>query len=385
MTTYSIVRTSLRAMAHSGRLAVFCALTMGALAMPALAQIGGAGGVGGLPDAIVQSPGAFSPDELALIKKYVDDHKAGLGGDSSAISASRKAILRPLRDRAASAGFRVAYADLLVVPVLKDLAKSKDHESAINAARILGELGTKSSISELLPILKDERAAVRLVAALGVGRTFDTVRESSQPALSQSDVAKALGSIDTAFREEQDPEVADAIALGFDSVIKIVEDKIPSVRSDAARRLSGVMQARVKDPKATGFGRAFARASKSLLDAVINDNANAALSELALKEAGGTAGDLLGLVSRRVTADVPSGIELEELCQIVAHAEKLFSFSLKKLESGAQVPKLELDKSLGCGDAPAAPEKFRRDVGQLIAIDGLLTKPPFAFSPDRFK
>lgn len=358
-------------------------LVFGLASPAAKAQLAGV-----LPDRIVHAAGAISGEDRNLIRQYVEEHKSGLSGTPSEISEARKSLMRPLRDREATGSFRIEYAEALVAPVLRDLVKSQNADTAINATRILGELGTKSSLAEVLPILGTDREAVRLVAALGVSRSFDIIRESSQPALTQSDVTRAMQALADAFGREQSAYVADAIVEAFDAAVRIPEDKLPGVRADAARRLAGAIAGRIKSPEAAGFSHAFARAGDALLSGIIAVNDNLRLPESAVRESLGTCGDLVGWAIRRLSAGATApGAERDELCNVARLAEKLYVYGYQKaVPSGEKPTPLNLDRHLACnGEGEPDAEAFRRAATQLIGPGGKLTSPPLGFSPDRFK
>ncbi|MFN7021823.1 MAG: HEAT repeat domain-containing protein [Phycisphaerales bacterium] len=375
-------------------LGVACLMLLAPPAPTALAQL-----VGTLPDSIVQSDFPLSAADKAQILEYVKRHAPALTGSPDEIIQARKALVRPTRSSRVGTAFRVEYADFLTVnpdgAKLRELLRSPNEQTAINAAYILGEVGAKPSLDALSAAIKDRdpnRPAVRLTAALGIARTFDAVRAPGQSALSRNDALRALADLESAFRTEPNADVADALVAAFDSATRIPEDKLPGIRNEAAQRLCSSVQARVKDPNAAGFHRAYARAAKALFDGVINENVNTALSPQAIVQAGGTAGDLVALALRQAGGSAADGPPPSELCQIVRAAETLAAYAVRKA-AGSPMGALNLDQSL-CGapspggDRPATPadiEKFKRDAARLIGPDGLLCKPPFAFSADRFR
>ncbi|MCC6322540.1 MAG: HEAT repeat domain-containing protein [Phycisphaerales bacterium] len=365
------------------------------LVAPVQAQLAGS-----LPETIVQSD-SLSGEDKAQILEYVKRHAPGLGGTPEQISVSRKALIRPFRSDKIGTAFRVEYADAAVVNAsgakLKDLLKSPNEQTAINAASVLGEIGARPSLDALLPAIKERepnRPAVRLVAALGVARTFDAVRGPGQPALSKNDASRALTDLQSALRTEPNADVADALVAAFNSAAKVPEGKIPGIRNDAAQGLCAAIQARIKDPNAAGFHSAYARAAKALFEGVIDENVNSGFSSATIIQAGGVAGDLVAFVRRQIDANASTDgwAAPDSLGQIVRAAETLASYAARKA-GATPLSSLNLDQSLNGqpspgGDKPAVPadfEKFKRDADRLIGPDGLLIKPPFAFPIDRYK
>lgn len=369
---------SARSLPAAATLAVSVAL--GVTALPAAAQLG-------LPDSIVQSSsGSFSADEQQQIIQYINSHAAGLTGDWNQISTSRKRLLSPLRGNVVSTPFRTFYADRVLQKVTPLIPDARD-EVAINAARVAGELGTPASIDALRPALADKRPAVRIEAAFALERVFAIARDAQGvPVLLARDVGRGLGHLTEAFAAESEPLAADALVVAMSTPIQITEDKILGVRNDAAVALARAVSARVKDPAAESFTAAFGRASRALLDPFLNVNPNAALSTSAIKEAAGTAGDLLAWASRRVTAagGPPAEPELTQLRLIVAQLEVLIARCQARLD-GRDLSSRRLADSLRSEGGEVNVEQFRRGVQEFLGPDGILTKAPFGFAADRFR
>ena len=219
----------------SARAALFAAglLLMSSLGQPAFAQLG--------LDREVVAASAITADGEAKIVAHIDRNKAGLTKDADSISAARRQLLQPLREASVSSAFRLKYADLLV-PVLGPMLSGENSDSAINAARVLGEIGAQKSADALVPALKDARPQVRLVAAQALRATYETAMQGRETALGGGKATALLGSIDAAFRAEGDPAVADALISAMDGAAGV--SSIPNLRGAAIQTMGAAIQAK---------------------------------------------------------------------------------------------------------------------------------------------
>lgn len=354
---------------HPARAAFLAAglLLISSLGQPALAQLG--------LDREVVAASAITADGEAKIVAHIDRNKAGLTKDAESITAARRQLLQPLREASVSSAFRLKYADLLV-PVLGPMLSGANTDAAINAARVLGEIGAQKAADTLVPALQDARPPVRLVAAQALRATYETAMQGRETALGGSKATSLLNSIDSAFRAESDPAVADALISAMDAAAGV--SSIPNLRSAAIEAMGAAIQAKAKDPKSAMFATAFARAAKSMFDLVKDPAIGQSLTQESKKAAGGLAGDLLAHALRRRTAGKLDAAECADLQTIVRLAENVYLYAHKALGGNATGKKL--DESL-C----AENDNFRRDVLQLIGGEGVLTKAPFGFPAERFK
>jgi hypothetical protein len=356
----------------------FRSRTAAALAASVIAIAGLSGsalGQIGLPDSVINSA-QLGADEKAQIAKLIDANKAGLTGDVEAITAARRALLRPFRSATVSQAFRIEYS-VQLLPLLRPLVTDKKDEVAINATRIVGELATRDAMALLPGPLKDARPAVRVMAAMGYERTLDSAG-GGQPAIIASEAMKAIKDLDAAFAAETEPHVADAVVIAIDAAVRSNPTVLPGVRAEAVKTLSGAIGTKARDPKAMTFLAAFARATDSLHDAVNDLNPASALSPASLKEAAAVSGDMIALALRQSAAKPPEGEALQQMKQILAQAENLYFFSHSKLKPAAQRLALGLGESYGTDNA-----KFRRDALEVL---GVLTNSdgPFKLPKERF-
>lgn len=331
----------------------------------------------GLPSSIIDpASGSLTADDKTQISRYVDANKAGLSGDTDAVSKARRALLAPLRtgpNTRISPAFRIEYAAILA-PFIEPLAAGKSDDAAINAVRIAGELGTKEGLRTLAAAMKDTRASVRLVAAMGYERTL-WISRAGDPAIGARDALAAIKELEAALRSEKDANVADALVMALESGVRAPSDKLPGVRAEAVRALAAAAGERATGPEAINLAAALARASGALQDAVAETDPRMALSRDSLKEAGGLAGELIALGVRTDAAAQPDKTKAE-ITQLLKQGENLYFFAHQKMGPGSKPLKVDLDKSW-----PTDTAKFKRDALQVLSV---LRADPFGFPETRF-
>ena len=127
------------------------------------------------PREIISSNGPFNDEQRAVVKAYAEFYAARLADPKATpdvVEDARNRLLQPLeRLNSPTPYFRFEYAGF-IVPTLEPVLKDGSMHSAINAARVLGDLGSPRAVTALLaasePGGKPDRWQVRQRAADGV-------------------------------------------------------------------------------------------------------------------------------------------------------------------------------------------------------------------------
>jgi hypothetical protein len=332
------------------------------------------------PSMVGKADASFSDAEKKSIAAVVEAARAGLTSDDPAvISRTRTGVLTPLRAAGVGLGFRVEYAQQLV-PALRSLAADKRDEVAVNALRIAGELGTRSAADVLVEALKDPREAVRLVAGMGLRRTFASLAVGT-PGLSPQQSLTLVRDAGKALGTEKSAAVAETLVIALESAVVVPDAAIPDLRLTALDELTAQVGARARAPDA---GRAFVgpvlRAGRAARTALSNVNpADKPPTPATLAGVAGLAGDTLAMVVRRLAAQPDAG-ERAELATLAGQSEAVYALAHTGL--GGSPTSLRLEPLItpdGTKD-----EQFVAAVAKLIGPGGTLTQPPFSFKPERF-
>ncbi|MBY0262051.1 MAG: hypothetical protein K2Q20_06885 [Phycisphaerales bacterium] len=335
----------------------------------AFAQIGSA-----LPEEVSRTP-AVSAEQKAAIQRLIADNTAGLLSDAAAIRRARNALVAPLRVARISNAFRLEYSSQLL-PVIRPLLTSDKPEVSVNAVRLAGELGTRSGMDLLEAALKDKRPEVRVMAAMGFARTFNTAREASTPLIpAQTD--PSLAALSAALGAENEPTVLDALFSALQSAAKVPDDSIPGLRIRALEEI-GAQAASLAQRAKPEQDAVLLRATKALYDELGVD-ASRPPSQATIKNAGAAAGESAALILRRLAGELPAD-HRAELGLLGDQASLLYFVAVKRSgASGAAQPKIgDAVRETGSGGAG--------DVGREAArLFDALTQAPFSLPADRFK
>ncbi len=335
----------------------------------ALAQIGST-----LAEEVSRTP-AVSAEQKAAIGRLIADNTAGLSADSAGIRRARNALVAPLRVGRVSSAFRLEYATQLL-PVVRPLAASDKPDVAVNAVRLAGELGTRSGMDLLEAALKDKRPEVRVMAAMGFARAFNTAREGSTPLIpAQTD--PAIAALASALGTENDPAVLDALFSALQIAAKVTDESIPGLRTRAVEEI-GSQAASLAQRAKPEQDSVLLRATKALFDE-LGDVGNRP-SPLAIKNAGAAAGDSTALILRRLSGDLPAESRAE-LGLLGDQASRLYFVAAQRSgASGAAQLKIgDAVRDPGTGGGSVA--ELNREAARLFEA---LTQAPFSLPADRF-
>jgi len=272
-----------------------------------------------LPAAVI-SAAVLSPEQITQVEDYVSGYMAGLADENKElIQQARTRLLDPLRPKSAakpSVQFRQAYSNAMIrrrgPAALGELAASKRDEVAFSAVRLAGETATPDAAEIVVKALSDERPAVRIMAAAGLGRTFDALRESP-PAIG---VDGAIGLVDR---------------LGQ----MVAAEQQPVALQEGIRALTAAM--RVTEP---GFGRlrpaAMAVMAKEVGQRAAKLGPDAGAMFPALLLAGQTARDALAAVNDPVLRLDRAGTE-----QALELSKHLVGYFMRRIKDFPQVDPLD--------------------------------------------
>lgn len=333
----------------------------------------------GIPEGVITAT-SISADGAAAIKSTIDTSKGGLTGDASTLKRSRSTLAGPLRTPGVSIAFRDAYTAQLI-PVLRPLFTDKRDDVAINAIVLASELGTKPAVDLLTSALKDPRQSIRVRAGMGFARTFVTIREGT-PALLSGQADAALVTLGDALGTETDPAVLDAIGTGLESAVKVPDTRMEGFRVKALSALvkgvsGAVRKAAAAQPTPIDVSALELRATKVLFDALSLQQTP--LPADLLVETGGLAGDVLASVNKRVQNGNLTEAQRNTLSIIATQSERVVIACTQKLDKPAAA-EMKLGETLAKGE----DDKFRADAAKIIGAEGVLTRPPFGLSTERF-
>ncbi len=335
-----------------------------------------------LPAGVAQKSELSSTDTTQL-GQWLGVHVPKLSSDDPReIKIARDAILLPLRIGLATGGggvsvsFRVAMQKELARS-LPALAEDKRELVAVNALRIMGEIGHASLAPTLSGSLKDPRPGVCYAGLYSIRAMFDAGKTA--PAITGATVSQLLGDLKALGRTTTDPRVLDGIILALDAAAAIPESAISNARDDSMETLAAIVQAQSKligasdkpDEMTAGMLRAATMAQSALTTRV-----GQVLPAKLYRELVGISGDLIALTARLKARSLG---DPESMATLLRSAESLLFLAADGLN--IKVEQLKLADKLAANDTAA----FDRGVGSLIGPGGRLTTEPFNFSTDRFK
>jgi hypothetical protein len=331
----------------------------------------------GLSEDIARS-GAISPDQKAQIARFIAEQAPGLSGDAAAIRRSRNALVGPLRVGSVSSAFRLEYSTQLLA-VVRPLAGSERDEVALNAVRLAGELGTRSGMDVLDSALKDKRASVRVMAAMGYGRAFSTAREGSTP-LIPAQTTPAVASIVSAMSGEQEAPVLEALLGALESAARVPEAQVPGLRALAMETL-GVQSGELARRADEAHVPAVIAGARALVEQLNRSTERPAPG--VIRGAGQAAGEAAALLLRRAGAAGAGGgadVDTEartRLGLLGDQARSLYTVAAARAGAGQAV-----DVRLGDAVREGSEADLKRDAARLFDA---LSKPPFSLPVDRFR
>ncbi len=358
-----------------------------AIAAAVLVGVGAIGGVGAFAQQISEQTATsvtLSQPQKEEVAAFAREQLKGLGSDSpEAQQRARKALLEPLDVPGVSVSFRIEYSQRLL-DELQRLAKSESEPTAINAVRVMGELGTATSLEALAAALGDERAGVRRAATLGYERTFRAAGLSGSagggggtPAITAAQANQAIDALGARLSADDEPLVLDGVVLALDSAIHMPSvQQLEGVRERAVTTLSRALAERLKatPPDETTLDAATARALESLVRA--QTDLQRKMSAATHKSIALLAGHVLARARVQIQQGLVADREMTEA--VVRLAERAYVFAHRQM--GNQ----PLELRLGDLVHDQQDDQYVKKVIELIGPNGMLTGAPFGFADNEF-
>jgi hypothetical protein len=244
-------------------------------------------------------------EQLKQVDEYVAANLPVLSSDDSdKIKQARNRLLEPLRPKGntgPSVRFRTEYSNRLA-KTLGELAVSQREVVAFNAVRVAGELATPDAVAVLVKGIDDKRPSVRLMAAAGMGRTFDAVHQLS-PAIGADAVVALIGRVGQMVAAEQQPQVLQTAVRSLVVAMSITRQGYQDVRPAAFAALT--TQVGVRARQLGAGGQIFMPALLIAADATRTALASVSDPVLRLNDAGNKqaaelSGHLVACIMRRL-------------------------------------------------------------------------------------
>ncbi len=382
-------------MKDSARVLAACiaGVTLTLLVAPsALAQI-----TGNLPDSIVCATSGLSDADQNAIAEYVHQLSLGLDSDDAAIfEAARDRLSEPLRRACVSVSFRLRY-DMALRPVIQTmLDPSRGERVNANALILAGDLATVNSAQVLLDHLDAPATSTRFEALVGLSRAFKATQRRAS-GIDSRQFSTAINAIVHRIRVEPEPYVIDAAVRSLITASALDTSEFASTASQALGLLCDAISSRLHSPineqDLPILRLSFLRAGLAARDALIRGQH---LDQPTLIQLAGLGGDLLWFVRHQLASGAYPTIDPEDdedvsnkklakrtvPRQMIAVGEAVVLFASNKL--GSAVDPVNLSVTF----AKASPESdrtFSQQVGRILGVGGVLTRPPFKIDPKRYQ
>jgi hypothetical protein len=359
---------------------------------PALAQLTE------LPQQVIEAVQP-TPDEVAQIGAYV---KARIGeiesGDAARIKRGRDDLQSPATNPGATIAFRTAYSDALV-PELTRLGRLDNDVVVINAVQVGGSLATGPAIEFVEKYRADPRQAVRYAAVFALRDTIVLISRVT-PVVGPQDVARIVDNLAAGLGTETYADVADMYVRALLEATRVQQSKFEAVPNQAIGHLLRTIGARVRKlgnaPEDRAMLQAVIRASEAVRDAMAREVLDKRRPDDLVRDAGGMGGDLLAYVFRQVRAgNLPIAANADQAMLDQAKAGRQIEMTLTqlgvnivfsasdRLARGPVTNPPDLAAMIGLATS-RGDKDFLTEVGSIIGVGGLLSKPPFNFNPNRF-
>ncbi|MCA9287890.1 MAG: HEAT repeat domain-containing protein [Phycisphaerales bacterium] len=327
-----------------------------------------------IPANIITKTAQLTPDEVRTVNEYAEQAARNLSStDPDAIRTARERILSPFSTRGMGVPFRLAYSNA-VCPVAERLTTNDDELIAVNALRVLGEVGTDRSLNAIERSLDHPAVAVRYTAAYALLRTFEALSKET-PAVSPDKVQSLLTRLGEMIRNEEDPWILDVSVRALIAASKINRQNFEAIPAAAIQQLAEATGNRVRTIPAyeENLDRLtfMLRATVACRDALTDTGRP--LPAGAARAAAGLSGDVLAFAVARVESGVESQEERDLLRSLVRSAQASMFFAATAINpSGTQTPPEQIDPT-----SRNFVEQANREIQKLHAV-------PYSFPRGRF-
>lgn len=366
---------------------VVCVLTGAMLASGARAQ--------NLPDNLV-GQGVRSEADRQAIRDFAAPAINQLKGDDPAEWSRAKARLIGLLDRGAVAvSFRGAYSDTLL-PELKSLAEQSSEKRVI-ALYIAGELATEPAVLFVESARADEDPQIRYASVFSLGRTLRALRGGS-PVIAEPRAREIVTSLTQGLSNEDEPLVVDVYVRSLLEGTRL-RDAMPGVAEQALRSVASGMGERFRklqrwdSPEVDTLLTGTAEIRRQILE-----DFNNTLSNDAVREAAGLAGDMIAAAERFVrTGEMRTVLPQDEAKlrvfkenrekwpTLMRAGSQLLDEAMERFKKGEPVVTNRLAESIEKFNEDGDRDFLVREAPRYISQGGLLVEPPLNFPAQRFR
>lgn len=290
---------------------------------------------GQLPTEVL-SAAVLTPEQAKQIRDYISQHLLGLASeDKETIWRSRNAILDALRQRP-SVQARQEISSTLTrksgqLATLAELAGSPRDDVALNAVRVAGGVATPEAGEIVVKALSHQKPEVRLMAAAGLGRTFEALKESP-PAVHVDGAISLVNALGRMVAAEAHPQALQTAIRSLTSAMSVTRPGFERLRAAAIATLA-------KEAGGRAAGLAAGRDGQVLLPALLL--------------AGQAARDALAAVN-----DPQLRLDAAGTDQAVELSEQLIGLFMKRVKEFPQIaagePEAETQKKLELRVVPGA-------------------------------
>ncbi|MBS0192073.1 MAG: hypothetical protein U0573_13680 [Phycisphaerales bacterium] len=349
-----------------------------------------------LPCDIVTSAAPLSNEQKQAVQAYAEQFLAPLAGDDAVkVRDGRNGLVKPLQRCTPGVPFRQAYTKILDSE-LKKLVEGNRTINAVNALRVASEVATTEGFDIIEKGFASKDVAVRVAAAGAASHALEIAAKTPSIAVPKRlyDMNVALGKL-----AETDPD-ADVVDGATEALVQSLKTATsPETRNAAVAALCKVARSQSQKIKTsvpesrTLF--AILRTGLALRDELTIANAGnrSALPAEAVKSIAETAGDMIAMVARLLSAGALPVIKSGDVTavkrqkeddrrvptQIVGAAEQILSLIADRTEP----IRANLAEKVRAGSVQSDAQ-FVLDAKQLLGPDGRLTRPPFSLPGNRF-
>lgn len=310
-----------------------------------------------------------------------------LGSEDTAQSQqARSSIITAISDPNMAVAERLD-ASRQVIEAVRTMIQSEDENTVVNGLMIAGHMVTPEAVGLIEGVYTSDKPGVRYAGMRAARTTLRILGQQRTTTLAAPEVQRQITAAGELLRSDPDPFVAEGAARTLIQAAKLTESKLLAsaeaafveLAKGASSRLTGIGE--LPEEKREGVLR-IAMMSTFELGRLLQPGALKPGQE-SVREAAGLAGDALAYAykrfqdaNRQIGSINPE--ESTKLAQLIGSSESLIYYALGALNQPAEQPQLRATFEAG------NDRDFNRIIVGFIGGTGLLTRPPFSLSADRF-
>lgn len=340
-----------------------------------------------LPSELITKAGALTSSETSRIAAYVEAHVQQLTSDDPAArQRARRALREPVIDDSVSVSFRIEYGKAARAPLAR-VVREGDAQARLLALHIAGQIATEPCARIAADTLDSADPIARYSAAYALGLT-NTIIAQREPAITPQQALELNNRLGDRLDQEQDMWVLDRVIRSLGAASDIPQPRFDAVATSALDMLARGLGNRLDAPSNNNphqdspIELEIVLRGANLIQSAFQRGQR--LPEQTVRLAAGFGGDCLAHVARTVKAD-HLAVQHEPLLKQLAVIGENIAFFARGSHPDNPEPKpvrnLQIAPTLTQdNDVPG----FLDALEQLIGQDGILTRAPFGFPPERF-